>query len=208
MGKVATQFQTFVINDFNRIFRDVLGVGNAKMKQADIIKKAVTYVGAVTLWNYLSEDVLGIPSPFPRPIKALKKGGVVETGKELAGQVPVVGGAARYGSGLFGAALDTITQGFNKASGKYTPQSWWEIAGKLFGVPGTAQLKKIIKGVDVIDGGYTVTTDKGKKIKIFFTDPVDKVRALLFGPYETKKAKETRESNKNPDKRKFKLTPP
>lgn len=191
LGKVATLFQTFVINDFNRLIKDVAGVGT-KMSNTDRIKKASRYIIGVSLWNYLSEDVLGIPSPFPRPIKALKEKGVGESLKEVAGQVPIIGGGFRYGSSPTGAIGDLVNATVSKISGKYTPQSWWEITGKLLGIPGVAQLKKSIKAINGLQDGYTVTTNNGKKIKIKITDSADKVRAVLFGLYDTKKASETR----------------
>lgn len=205
LGRMATQFQTFVINDFNRIMRDVLGIGNEAMKKPEVIKKAITYLAGVSLWNYLSEDVLGIPSPFPRPIKALKEQGIMEAGKELSSQIPVIGGALRYGTGALGAAVDLTQQIFQKVNGKYTPASWWELAGKVFGIPGTVQLKKIIKGIEGNQNGYTVTTNANKRIKIEFDDPIDRIRALLLGPYETKEASQTRIA---PAKPKLRLTKP
>jgi len=198
LGKVATQFQTFVINDFNRIMRDVAGFGNANMTKEEAIKKSLTYITGVSLWNYLNEDVLGIPTPFPRPIKALREKGVVDAAQEIGGQIPVVGGGIRYGGVPLGAAADLTSQIFEKVNGRYTPASWWEIAGKAFGVPGTSQLKKTIKAVDGLEDGYRVTTNDGKRIKIKITDPIDKVRALLLGLYETSAAKETRETGKRP----------
>lgn len=202
-GKVATQFQTFVINDFNRIMRDVAGIGNADMTKKDVIKKSLTYLAGVSMWNSFMEDVLGVPTPFPRPIKALREEGAGEAVKEIGSQVPIVGGAIRFGGSSLGAAVDLTQQVFNKVNGKYSPKSWWEIAGSVFGVPGTAQLRKTIKGVEGLSDGYYVTTKvngKTRRIKIKITDPVDKVRTLLLGPYSSKTAAEVRETGKRPKK--------
>lgn len=211
LGKMLTLFQTFVINDFNRIVTDVVGIGT-KMPAKERIKKTLTYLTAVSLANYFIEDKLGIPTPFPRPIKALKESGVKEAGKELAGQLPIVGGSLRYGGSPMGALSDLGLAIIDKSSGKYTSESWWEIAGKVLGVPGTVQLKKTIKAVEGLSDGYTVTYNKRDKsgnlvkdkngetiqgkVKIKITDPIDKIRALLFGLYETQGAKKIREEGK------------
>ena len=197
-GRIATLFQTFVINDWNRLIRDVAGIGNPQMTTAQGVKKLAKYLTYVSLWNYAMEDVLGIPTPFPRPIKALREEDLGEAAKEAVSSIPLIGGAARFGTGIGGALVDVFSQITKKVSGKYTPSSWWEIAGKLIGVPGTNQLKKTIKAVQGLSDGYTVTTNKGKRIKIRITDPVDKVRALMFGMFSTKTAAEVRETGRRP----------
>lgn len=216
-GRLLTQFQTFVINDFNRLGRDVLGIGNEKMSKSDVIKKTATWLIGVSMWNHLSEDVLGIPSPFPRPIKELKESGPKSAAIELTTQLPIVGGAARYGSGIvFGSVGDLIQSTTNKVSGKYTPTSWWEIVGKVVGVPGTVQLKKTLKSIKGLSDGYSVTYQKtlangdtvNKKAKIKITDSVDKIRALLFGMYNTMGAKEVRENKGKKSTNKPKLVMP
>jgi hypothetical protein len=192
-GKVLTQFQTFVINDFNRIMTDILGIGVKDVSKTEVVRKAATYLVGVSLWNHLSEDVLGLPSPFPRPIKALKEEGAGEALREVGSQIPIVGGSLRYGSGLGGAVVDLIQNVSAKVNGKYTPQSWWEITGKLLGIPGTNQLKKTLKSIKGLEDGYTVTTNEGKRVKIKITDPIDKVRSLLLGLYDSTTAKKARD---------------
>lgn len=212
-GKVLTQFQTFVINDFNRLVKDVFGIGVKDMSKSNIIKKATTYLTAVSLWNYVTEDVLGIPTPIPRPIKATKEGGIKEGAKELASNIPIVGGGFRFSSSPYGAIADLLSQSSQKISGKYTSQSWWEIAGKLIGVPGVSQLKRLIKGIDGLEDGFSITYNKRdssgnlvkskktgkvitKRIEIKLTDPIEKIRSLLFGIYETKEAKSLKTTGK------------
>jgi hypothetical protein len=199
-GKLLTQFQTFVINDFNRINRDVLGIGNDKMSKTDVIKKAATALIFASGWNYVSEDVLGIPSPFPRPVKTFKEKGAVEAARELSSQIPVVGGSLRYGSSLTGATLGLILDAEDKVNGKYTSKTWWEIAGKVLGVPGATQAKKIIQGIQGNTDGFTFTTNSGKRVKVKITDPIDKIRAILFGPHGTKKADDTKKNSKKTGK--------
>jgi len=207
-GKLATQFQTFVINDFNRILTDIFGVGVKTVSRKEVVRKAATYLTAVSMWNYLSEDVLGIPSPFPRPVKTLKEEGLAGATKEIAGQIPIIGGSARFGSSIGGAVIDLIQNATAKVNGKYTSQSWWEIAGKVFGVPGTVQLKKTLKSIQGLEDGYTVTTNKGNRIKIKVSEPVDKIRALLLGLYDSNTAKDAREGNYKPNSsRRQRLTP-
>ena len=147
-GKALSLLQTFVINDFGYFLRDVVGVGNPRMSQTDAFKKAAKYVIAVTAFNSLYEDVLGIPSPFPAPItaarEALEEGKTplevwAEVGKELASKVPIVGGAIRYGSSPFGVGGELVNKAMTE---KWTPGKAAEWLAKFKGIPGTQQFRR------------------------------------------------------------------
>lgn len=152
IGKFITLFQTFVINNWGFLTKDVAGVGTAKTK--DNVRKVVTYLMGVTAVNSLFEDVLGTRSPFPAPLNAFKreleKGGsqgdaAYASVKELLEVVPLAGGALQYGSSPFGAGIQAIT---DPADRNITPEKLLETGGKLIGFPGTTQIKKIIRALE------------------------------------------------------------
>jgi len=172
-GRLFTLFQTFVINDWNFLVKDVLGYKNPKSVPKGTAVKVLKYVASTVAANTLFEDVLGVRSPFPAPEKAIKYG--KETGKdtkgivgdvltELAEQIPVIGGNIRwarpYGGMPMPAAIQTskeFLEALNKAIIKVSPDKISkkdiEAFGKMFGVPGTSQLMKFIrrreKGVSI-----------------------------------------------------------
>ena len=176
-GKTLTLFQTFVINEWNFLMKDVLGVKNPKMTNANRMKKVSQYVAATTLANIFFEDLLGVNSPFPTPIRAfgeaLERGDEIpsaflEAGKELVEPIPIIGGAARYGSGIGGATLDTIRKALEG-------ENFIENMAKLLGITPTAQIAKTIKArkrgeslYGQIVGTYTPKEKRSsKKLKSF-----------------------------------------
>lgn len=155
LGRTVSLFQTFVINNWAFLARDVAGIGK-NVSKAGTMKKVATYLVGATAFNTLFEDILGTYSPFPTPIKAftnaLDQGEDIPTaalraGKEVSELLPILGGGLKYGSSPAGAATELVTTAAWKASGKPTLKRWEDILASLAGVPGTAQAKKIIKGV-------------------------------------------------------------
>jgi len=165
-------FQTFVINQWGFLTRDVMGIKNAAIKNRAALKKTAAFVAAATLSNIFYEDILGVPSPLPAPIgafvKALDRGeewpsASAEAAREIASIIPIVGGGIRYGSSMFGAGVEYSGDIIKKMAPYYTgpTRSTAELVAKGVGVPGTAQLVKSVrianKGgspVDVVLGRY------------------------------------------------------
>jgi hypothetical protein len=159
LGKTLTLFQTFVINDWNFLMRDVVGVKNPQVKSLQRFKNIASWIAATTLINMIYEDGLNVNSPYPTPIRAISEGLergeewpslTVRVTRELSEMLPVVGGGIRYGRGLTGAVPGTITQlikpkQFYESREKYLMRLM-EDAGKLTGVPGTAQWFKYLRG--------------------------------------------------------------
>ncbi|NNG09070.1 MAG: hypothetical protein HKM92_02785 [Arenibacter sp.] len=167
-GKTATMFQTFVINNWNYLTQEAMGLSpNTTIKSA--LPKALRYVAAVTGANYVFEDLAGMKSPMGRPIKAIEEGleegtNAFEIAMDFAGELlepaPVVSGA-RYGSSLFGPLVQRI--GDITTGGKYGlnpkveigkaidigrfPDKTAQLAMDLSGVPGTGQAFKIYRGL-------------------------------------------------------------
>jgi hypothetical protein len=146
IGKFLTQFQTFVINDFNYIARDLLGIKNPDITKREQLRKVINYVLAGTLVNSVADEI-GIPTPIPSPIKAMRS--AREEGKEgldvlkaggaeLAQKLPVIGGAARFGGSLGGPMLNFAERAMRGQ------ESLPIAAGKLLGVPGVNQLQKFL----------------------------------------------------------------
>jgi len=146
IGKFMTQFQTFVINDFNYIAKELLGIKNPDITKRDQLRKVINYVLAGTLVNTIAEEA-GIPTPIPSPIKAMKR--AREEGKEgldilkaggveLAQKLPVIGGAARFGGSLGGPMMNFAERAMRGQ------ESLPIAAGKLLGVPGVNQLQKFL----------------------------------------------------------------
>lgn len=180
LGKAISMFQTFVINQWGFLTRDVLGIKNQAVNRNMAIKKAAAFVIGTTLFNILYEDVLGIPSPMPSPInaftKALDEGDEIpsataDAALEIAQLVPIVGGGLRYGSSILGAPAEYIMDVGKLVSPNYTgyKRPIGELVGKGLGVPGTAQIGKIVRinerGGSPIDMALGRYPEKEKKLK-------------------------------------------
>jgi len=156
LGKFMTLFQTFVINDWNFLTEDVLGMKNAKITNPIAVKKVLKFIAATTMTNVLFEDIIGVKSPLPTPLKALMKGVEDEdsTGRialsifmEMLEPIPVVS-SARYGTSPFGPGVETIGE-LTKLMRDYPMQKpWYETLGKLMGVPGTTQVMKTKRAIE------------------------------------------------------------
>lgn len=114
-GRLATQFQRFLINDWNYLIEDVFGAAGRKdiarllARDPDkylpaFVKSTIMFVAATTAFNTIYES-LGFNSIFPSPLKALNQSmdagdNVLKTATkvalELATDVPIVG-RSRYG---------------------------------------------------------------------------------------------------------------
>jgi len=164
IGKFFTMLQTFVINDWNFLVKEVAGYKTAKPTRMKV-KTVLKYLVATTIFNILYEDIpsallshwagrpIKINSPFPTPINAFLEeansrggtlpGAVARGLLEMTEPIPLVGGTARYGSvnppqDAYKAILDWI-------NGRPVSIKPGRAAGTLFGIPGTAQAYKTEK---------------------------------------------------------------
>jgi hypothetical protein len=154
LGRLVTALQTFVINDWNFFTRDVLGVGNPRLVSTERFVKLLKYMIGKTLVNVIYEDVIGMDSPFGRPIDTAieliregKSGSqvVAGVGGELLEGLPMLGGAIRYGGeSLLGPAISTGIRLVDSVSRGDLPSlaETAEFAGKAAGVPMTGQVSK------------------------------------------------------------------
>jgi len=116
LGKLFTTFQTFVINNFNWLVKDVMGIKNPRLSRSSMIHKALRYIIGTTLINFIFEDWLDINSPLVSPISAMRReykrsGSVGHTiftgGLEMLQLVQGLGGL-RYGSSILGAPIEFV----------------------------------------------------------------------------------------------------
>jgi hypothetical protein len=146
-GKFLTMFQTFVINNFKFLAKDVLGIKNPDLTKREQLRRVINYVVGAGIANSVADEI-GMPTPIPSPIKAaqtsLNKGErgldvVKAAGLELAQKLPIIGGRARFGSSsILGPGASFVE---NALSGQ---ESLPIVAGKLAGIPGTNQFRKLL----------------------------------------------------------------
>ena len=150
-GRTLTLFQTFVINDWNFLMRHVLGKSNVDISNAQAFTRTMRWVAAATLFNILYEDILGINSPLPTPIKSFKesleKGDSLPSlawnvGKEFIEPVPIIG-SARYGKGPGGPVAELAQETIKHVASQPSTKSGTEVLGSWLGIPGTQQWAKI-----------------------------------------------------------------
>ncbi len=156
-GKLLTVFQTFTINQWN-MFKHIFGYGNVLPTKARVGQVARLLM-AIEATNFLFEDVLGVRSPLPAPEHAVMRGikedkSIPAIGldvvKEFGESLPVVGGTIRYanrwkapGPAAFQVGWDAylrITEIIKKPTLK---EYDFELIGKLAGIPGATQGRKI-----------------------------------------------------------------
>lgn len=152
-GKVLTLFQTFVINDWNFMLRHVIGRSNVNVDTPLALARTMRWLTAATLFNIIFEDILGINSPLPTPIKAtkesLEKGDSFPSlawnvGKEFIEPIPVIG-SARYGKGPGGAMTELASETVKFITRQPMAKPGLELGGEWLGIPGTAQIAKTIR---------------------------------------------------------------
>ena len=155
LGKAMTLFQTYVIQHWEWLTKDVMGYKTAVVNP-DRALIMLRYMLASTAMSIVFEGLLGQQSPFPTPLTAFineynDNGSVGKASllalRELAEPIPIVGGAFRWGSSPAGAVI-TAVQELAEIS-QFEEYGWkpytWEVVGKLLGVPGTSQAAKVYR---------------------------------------------------------------
>ena len=155
VGKTISMFQTFTINNWNFLVKEVAGYKNKNVSTREAWERISTYIVGATLINIFFEDILGVNSPLPSPIKSVSN--AIEKGKGLGGvswelmkemgQLHPVLGGARYGSHPLGATVDFVG---DVAQYGPTPMN----IAKGVGVPAATQIKKIYEGKDLQEKAF------------------------------------------------------
>lgn len=178
LGKSLTMFQTFVINNWGFLTRDVAGIGNKDITNPQAVAKVTRYVIGATLFNMIYEDVLGVNSPLPTPFRALYENRdeglgkqALDVGREFLEPIPVIG-SMRYGSNMLGSVAELAGDVSNILTDDPFKKPIYEVGGKILGVPYNSQMSKSYKAskrgenlYDIILGNYTGKSKKRKKSK-------------------------------------------
>ena len=186
IGKLGTIFQTFVINEWNYLSKDVIGWKNPKITTRQRVAGVARLVWATALINAMFEGVFKLRSPYPAPEWAIKHG--LERGKdvgEIAGlvarefgeQLPLVGGTIRWTTPYRTAwpASLQVAEGVTKLVDKIVSKKLKftrrdaETVGRLLGIPGTSQAAKYLsrrkRGMTHLEALVGIRTDVPKEKK-------------------------------------------
>jgi hypothetical protein len=153
LGKALTMFQTYTINNWNFLTKDVLGINNAKITNKQIVGRVFKFVLATTLLNMLYEDVADTSSPFPTPFKEfykLKGEGktpgeiALGVGKEFLEPIPILGGM-KYGSTVLGPVAEFANDISKVLTNDPFKKDLMELGLTAAGVPGVAQVGKSMR---------------------------------------------------------------
>jgi hypothetical protein len=175
IGQTITGLQTFVINHWGWLTRDVLGINNAKMSNADVMARVTKFVVATTLMNAVYEDLIGYTSPSATPIRAYQETldetddqlkAMIAGTKELTEFIPVWGSTLKYGTQFGGPLVNTLLEMPEVLSKGEIP---YKQISQLAGVPGTNQFSKSYRAYqregdmwDIILGRYVEPTGGGR----------------------------------------------
>lgn len=138
--RTISVFQTFGINQFGYILRDVLGKGNPNITTKEAIKKGLTFIAWGALANTIYQDVLGMDAPFPSLTGAIadsqknKRPLPLEIAKEAMTAVPFVSGA-KFGSTPLGAVGQVGADVFDKLARPERGKGVYDIVSALAGNP-------------------------------------------------------------------------
>lgn len=166
-GRLLTSMQTFVINEYNFLKSDVLGIGKLgkPLTGGQLAHNAMRLLLSTVVINYLFEDIFNLRSPFPAPEQVIKEGIkrgdkwskiAVDSVKELAEPLPVVGGAIRWSTAnrpslpiplqMISDLSTSTAKMLSMMSGKggEINRRDLEFIGRVFGIPGTAEAAKFV----------------------------------------------------------------
>jgi SOS response regulatory protein OraA/RecX len=182
LGQLLTSLQTFVMNNWGWLTRDVIGVGKLNRNNPEHVAKIVRYMVATAMVNYVYEELIGINSPLGTPVKSameVKENGgsdiqaAVAAATELLEYVPIAGGTIKYGSELGGPVISTLRNiqkygeqliNTENPTEEQHARFYAEVA-KLAGLPGANQLSKSYRAykrdgtmMDMVLGRYVEKT--------------------------------------------------
>jgi truncated hemoglobin YjbI len=154
LGSAFTHFQTFAISQWNFLAKDVLGFRGKALPTRERFGKIMKFLIGVTAANIFFEDLLGIPSPFPTPIRTAQKS--IEEGDnpawtavKIVGDVltllPGPGGGIRYASSPLGAVAEYFDETGRQLRGDPLSDPAAVYLGTGAGVPMTSQMWKMYR---------------------------------------------------------------
>jgi hypothetical protein len=129
LGRFGTILGTFNIGEFNWMWRDVFGIGDArKLGKAERMQLIAKFLAATTIMNYAAQG-LKMQTPNPAPVDALidsveEGDSWPETAYEIASEFmepfPLIGGL-KYGRGFAGLGVSTMYETFRSGNAGNIP---------------------------------------------------------------------------------------
>ena len=185
LGRLATLYQTYTINDWDMMLRDVVGHKGPKLPPEQRIAKVMRYIIATEAIGWISEGLIGIESPGPSISREIYEGvrdeksvGDIATGvvKEAAEALPVIGGSLKWATAYrtpMPAAIQlpidigrVVTKLINRDIDKINNFDI-EALGKALGIPGSTQVRKYLsrrkRGMNHLDSILGVLPEAEKK---------------------------------------------
>jgi len=154
-GKALTQFQTFLISDWDFFTKEVLQMRNPERNIKEVVNNAAKFALTTTMFNVLFEDVMNVQSPFPTPIRDVMRGydegdNAVQLAWRLGGSalepVPIIG-ASRYGKSIAGPIVNTLTDLTRSLADAPLSPSPFDPLSKFAGIPGSQQVAKTARAI-------------------------------------------------------------
>lgn len=143
LGRSLSLFQTFGINQYGYLVRDVLGLRNPDMSKAQVATKAIRFIAWAGMINTFYEVFLGMDAPFAAPVTAAydaltdtkgKKSVAHGVGMEIASMLPYMG-SVKFGKSPFGANFQLIEDIAHTVAGTPGGKGAYDIMAKLGGFP-------------------------------------------------------------------------
>ncbi len=161
IGAALSVFNTYTINQWNELSKNVLGIRNPTMKTGDVLKNLARLGVATAVINSIFERGLGLQSPMPAPeieIQRQIEGGETNipkmglaAAKEMAELLPIIGGTIRWSTPNrtpMPATAQVVADLF-RTTAKLTQLDFskinlrdFEAILKTAGIPGTSQVMK------------------------------------------------------------------
>lgn len=166
VGQLMTLFQTFTINEWNMLSKDILGYKVKGMTWQQRGLNLTRVLLSTALINYLFEKKLKLRSPFPCPeyviYQAIKdKESPINIARlavrEMTEQIPIVGGGLRYstvykkftpaGIQIYSDFLQIVLKALGTVNFGAFKEEDYATLGRLFGVAGTGQMEKFFRRI-------------------------------------------------------------
>jgi hypothetical protein len=150
LGRALAMFQSYAINEWNYLARDIFGIKNPRVHMKDTFKRLTRYMIATAMVNSFYQDILGTSSPMPTPIRSAVRAydesdstlnAMYQGAAELASYFPWLRSARYYGSSLYGAAADVYQDLAAMAGGQgISIYPLLHVATTYYGIPYANQI--------------------------------------------------------------------
>ena len=160
LGRTFTLFQGFTINEFEFLTRDLLKLqkirGAKQLVQQGRPLQAAKIIAATFITDVIAENVIGISSPVPNPIREFFKSrdegktiskSAIDAAINLTEPIPVLS-STRFGTSPLGPVVENVGGLIKSAQDRPLSKPFTEeFAKTVAGVPGTGQFLKTRRGL-------------------------------------------------------------